>query len=78
LTGFDSVTTLAGEVKKPARDLPVGIVATLFVVTILYVLFTLVLTGMQPYDQINPNTPAVSVRFFLSFFDHQNPHFHTN
>lgn len=59
--GFDSVTTLAGEVKKPARDLPVGIVATLFVVTILYVLFTLVLTGMQPYDQINPNTPAVSV-----------------
>ncbi len=43
--GFDSVTTLAGEVSNPGTDLPVGIVSTLGVATVLYVAVSLVVTG---------------------------------
>lgn len=46
--GFDSVTTLAGEVANTKRDLPVGIVGTLGMVTLLYCLVSLVITGMLP------------------------------
>jgi len=60
--GFDSVSTLAGEVKKPERDLPIGIVATLLVVTLLYIIVALILTGMQPYYLIDVNAP-LSVAF---------------
>lgn len=55
--GFDSVSTLAGEVKNPERDLPIGIVGTLLSVTVLYVVVSLVLTGMQVYDHIDINAP---------------------
>lgn len=48
--------------RRPARDLPLGIIATLLTVTGLYVAFALVLTGMEPFAAIDPNTPAVSVR----------------
>lgn len=53
--GFDAVTTLAGEVKNTRRDLPIGICGTLGSVTTLYVLASMVLTGMVPYQKINPN-----------------------
>jgi len=66
--GFDSVSTLAGEVKKPERDLPIGIVGTLLLVTGLYVVVSLVLTGMQPYYLINQQAP-LSVAFSYA---HQN------
>jgi len=55
--GFDSVSTLAGEVRRPERDLPIGIVGTLLVVTMLYVVVALVLTGMLPYHMIDVNAP---------------------
>eukprot|EP01114_Cavostelium_apophysatum_P021646 TRINITY_DN7614_c0_g1_i2.p1 TRINITY_DN7614_c0_g1~~TRINITY_DN7614_c0_g1_i2.p1 ORF type:complete len:354 (+),score=18.59 TRINITY_DN7614_c0_g1_i2:147-1208(+) len=55
--GFDSVTTLAGECKRPKRNLPIGIIGTLIIVTVFYVAVSLVLTGMQPYDQIDQNYP---------------------
>lgn len=58
--GFDSVSTLAGEVKNPARDLPIGIVGTLLTVTGLYVVVALILTGMQPYNLIDQNAPLSS------------------
>eukprot|EP01103_Thecamoeba_quadrilineata_P020486 TRINITY_DN881_c0_g1_i1.p1 TRINITY_DN881_c0_g1~~TRINITY_DN881_c0_g1_i1.p1 ORF type:complete len:564 (-),score=100.83 TRINITY_DN881_c0_g1_i1:24-1715(-) len=60
--GFDAVSTLAGEVKKPSRDLPIGIVGTLGVVTVLYVGVALVITGMVPYRQVDENAP-LSVAF---------------
>jgi amino acid transporter len=44
--GFDSVSTLAGEVKKPSRDLPLGIIGTLVIATSLYVAISVVLLGM--------------------------------
>lgn len=55
--GFDSVTTLAAEVKNPKRDMPLGIIGTLGVATILYVAASLVLTGMIPYDTLNTSAP---------------------
>eukprot|EP01114_Cavostelium_apophysatum_P013213 TRINITY_DN3144_c0_g2_i1.p1 TRINITY_DN3144_c0_g2~~TRINITY_DN3144_c0_g2_i1.p1 ORF type:complete len:580 (+),score=112.20 TRINITY_DN3144_c0_g2_i1:194-1933(+) len=55
--GFDAVSTLAGEVKNPTRDLPIGIVGTLSIVTGLYVVVSLVLTGMQNYSEIDVNAP---------------------
>eukprot|EP01095_Lingulamoeba_sp_RSL-Kostka_P012062 TRINITY_DN4722_c1_g1_i1.p1 TRINITY_DN4722_c1_g1~~TRINITY_DN4722_c1_g1_i1.p1 ORF type:complete len:558 (+),score=150.03 TRINITY_DN4722_c1_g1_i1:61-1734(+) len=55
--GFDSVTTLAGEVRNPKVDLPIGIIGTLGLATILYIGVSLVLTGMVKYDQINVNAP---------------------
>ena len=47
--GFDAIPNAAEEVKDPARDLPRGIIGALIIVTILYVVVTLILTGMLPY-----------------------------
>ncbi len=46
--GFDALATTAEECKNPQRDLPIGIIGSLLVTTIVYVLVALVLTGMQP------------------------------
>ena len=55
--GFDSVTTLAEEVKRPKRDLPIGIIATLGISTALYVGATAVLAGMLPWYCVDINAP---------------------
>jgi APA family basic amino acid/polyamine antiporter len=55
--GFDAVSTTAQEAKNPSRDLPIGIIASLFVCTILYVLVAAVLTGMVPWPGINIQAP---------------------
>lgn len=51
--GFDSVSTHAEEAKQPQRDVPIGIVASLLICTVLYIAVVAVLTGMVPYDQID-------------------------
>ncbi len=56
--GFDSISTHAEEAINPQRDLPIGIITSLIVCTILYILMTAVLTGMVPYDKININSPV--------------------
>ncbi|MCC6417686.1 MAG: amino acid permease [Gemmataceae bacterium] len=53
--GFDSVSTHAEEAIKPQRDVPIGIIASLVICTVLYVGVVAVLTGMVSYDQIDPN-----------------------
>jgi APA family basic amino acid/polyamine antiporter len=53
--GFDSVSTHAEEAKNPQRDVPIGIIASLLICTVLYVGVVAVLTGMVPYDQIDVN-----------------------
>jgi APA family basic amino acid/polyamine antiporter len=53
--GFDSVSTHAEEAKNPKRDVPIGIIASLVICTILYVAVVAVLTGMVPYYKIDPN-----------------------
>jgi len=55
--GFDSVSTHAEEAKIPHKDVPIGIIASLLICTVLYVLVAMVLTGMVPYDQINIDSP---------------------
>jgi APA family basic amino acid/polyamine antiporter len=56
--GFDAVSTAAEEVKNPQRDLPIGILGSLFVATALYVLVSLVLTGIVPYALLNVPAPV--------------------
>jgi APA family basic amino acid/polyamine antiporter len=56
--GFDAVSTHAEEARNPQRDVPIGIIASLAVCTILYILVAGVLTGMVPYDQIDINAPV--------------------
>ena len=53
--GFDSVSTHAEEAKNPQRDVPIGIVASLVICTILYIAVVAVLTGMVKYDQLDVN-----------------------
>ncbi|MGH7455017.1 MAG: APC family permease, partial [bacterium] len=58
--GFDSVSTHAEEAKKPQRDVPIGIVASLLICTVLYVAVVAVMTGMVPYDQLDINAPVAT------------------
>ena len=56
--GFDSVSTHAEEAKNPSRDVPIGIITSLVVCTILYIAVAAILTGMVPYDKIDINAPV--------------------
>jgi APA family basic amino acid/polyamine antiporter len=55
--GFDSVSTHAEEARNPRRDVPIGIIASLTICTILYIAVSAVLTGMVPYDKISIEAP---------------------
>ncbi|WP_342714897.1 amino acid permease [Bacillus paramycoides] len=52
-TGFDILATSAEEVKDPKRNLPIGIIASLIICTIIYVIVCLVMTGMVSYKELN-------------------------
>jgi basic amino acid/polyamine antiporter, APA family len=56
--GFDSISTHSEEAKNPQRDVPIGIIVSLLVCTVLYILVSGVLTGMVPYDKINKDAPV--------------------
>ncbi len=56
--GFDAVSAAAEEVKNPQRDMPIGIIGSLFICTILYVIVSLVLTGIVPYTDLNVSDPV--------------------
>ncbi len=55
--GFDAVSTTAQEAKNPQRDLPIGIIASLLICTVLYILVAGVLTGMVPWKAISIEAP---------------------
>ncbi|WP_250564039.1 amino acid permease [Sphaerisporangium fuscum] len=55
--GFDVVATAAEETRRPQRDLPIGIIASLTICTILYVAVSLVVVGMQPYNRLSRSAP---------------------
>ncbi|MBV9154975.1 MAG: amino acid permease, partial [Acidobacteriaceae bacterium] len=60
--GFDAVSTAAQEARNPKRDMPIGIIGSLAVCTILYILYSLVLTGIVNYKDLNVAAPlAVAV-----------------
>ena len=55
--GFDAVSTAAQEAKRPQKDMPVGILGSLAICTLLYVLVAGVLTGLVPYSELNVADP---------------------
>jgi basic amino acid/polyamine antiporter, APA family len=55
--GFDAVSTAAQETKNPARDMPIGILGSLIICTILYILVAIILTGLASYTQLNVADP---------------------
>lgn len=64
--GFDAVATAAEEVRKPQRDMPIGIIASLAICTVLYIVVSLILTGIVPYTELNVKNP---VAFALSYIN---------
>lgn len=58
--GFDAVSTQAEEARNPQRDVPIGIIASLLICTVLYISMAAVLTGMVPYDKIDVHAPVAA------------------
>jgi APA family basic amino acid/polyamine antiporter len=56
--GFDAVSTAAQEAKNPKRDMPIGILGSLFACTVIYIAFSLVLTGVVHYTKLNVPAPV--------------------
>lgn len=56
--GFDAVSSAAEEVKNPQRNMPIGIIGSLLVCTALYIVVSLVLTGIVPYTDLNVTNPV--------------------
>ncbi|MEK7293890.1 MAG: amino acid permease [Nitrospirota bacterium] len=65
--GFDAVSTTAEEARNPQRDLPIGIIASLAVCTVLYVAVAAVLTGMVPYTKIDIHAPVAEAMRMAGF-----------
>lgn len=63
--GFDAVSTTAQEAKNPQRDLPIGIIVSLTICTLLYIGVAAVLTGMVPWREVNIEAPIAR-----AFLDH--------
>jgi basic amino acid/polyamine antiporter, APA family len=56
--GFDAVSTAAQEARNPQRDMPIGILVSLAICTVLYIAVAAVLTGMVPYPELNTPAPV--------------------
>ena len=59
--GFDAVSTLAEESKNPQRDLPKGMIYSLVICTVIYIILALVLTGMVKYDLLGVSDPLAEI-----------------
>jgi APA family basic amino acid/polyamine antiporter len=58
--GFDAVSTAAEETRNPQRDMPIGMIASLVICTVVYILVALVLTGLLPYKQLDTAEPLAT------------------
>jgi APA family basic amino acid/polyamine antiporter len=67
--GFDAVSTVAEETKRPGRDLPIGILASLAICTVFYVIIAAVFSGMIPYAEViaRPDELAESLTMALKY-----------
>lgn len=65
--GFDAVSTTAEEARNPQRDLPLGIIASLGVCTVLYITVAAVLTGLIPHHQIDVHAPVAEALRVVGF-----------
>jgi APA family basic amino acid/polyamine antiporter len=66
--GFDAVSTTAQEAKNPKRDMPIGILGSLVICTILYILFSYVLTGVAPYQDFVKAGKEASVAYAIQTY----------
>ncbi|MGN6181981.1 MAG: amino acid permease [Mucilaginibacter sp.] len=66
--GFDAVSTAAQEAKDPKRDMPIGILGSLAICTVLYILFSWVLTGVAPYTDFMKSGKEASVAYAISHY----------
>lgn len=66
--GFDAVSTAAQEAKNPKRDMPIGILLSLGICTILYILFSYVLTGVSPYTDFRIAGKEASVAYAIQTY----------
>jgi len=64
--GFDAVSTAAEETKNPKRDLPIGIIGSLAICTLLYILVTVILTGIMPFTKLNTPDPLATAINYLN------------
>jgi APA family basic amino acid/polyamine antiporter len=62
--GFDAVSTASEESVNPARDMPFGIIASLIICTVLYVILSVVMTGMAPWTQLGTAEPMITALQF--------------
>lgn len=65
--GFDAVSTTAEEACNPQRDLPIGIIASLSICTVLYIAVAAVLTGLVPYTSIDIHAPVADALRLVGF-----------
>ena len=68
--GFDAVSTAAQEAKNPSKDMPIGILGSLVICTILYILFSFVLTGVAPYTDFVKAGKEASVAYAIETYMH--------
>ncbi|XZF14055.1 amino acid permease [Chitinophagaceae bacterium MMS25-I14] len=68
--GFDAVSTAAQEAKNPKKDMPIGILGSLVICTILYILFAHVLTGVASVDDFRTNGKEASVAYAIKTYMH--------
>jgi len=68
--GFDAISTVAQECKNPSRDMPIGILVSLAICTILYVLFGHVLTGVANYKEFATTGKEASVAYVIETYMH--------
>ncbi|MBK7882528.1 MAG: amino acid permease [Chitinophagaceae bacterium] len=70
--GFDAVSTAAQEAKNPKKDMPIGILGSLAVCTILYILFAHVLTGVASVEDFRNNGKEASVAYAIKTYMHEH------
>src|SRR5262249_9480137 len=68
--GFDAVSTAAQEAKNPKRDMPIGILGSLVICTVLYVLFSYVLSGVATVEDFRSHGREASVAFAITTYMH--------
>jgi APA family basic amino acid/polyamine antiporter len=65
--GFDAVSTAAEETRDPQRNMPIGILLSLAICTLLYIVVAAILTGMVPYTQLNTPAPVAHALVLTGF-----------
>ncbi|MCD7035162.1 amino acid permease [Metabacillus sp. GX 13764] len=63
--GFDAVSSAAEEVKNPQRNMPIGIITSLLICTVLYIVVSGILTGIVPYQELNVDNPVAFALMYI-------------